>query len=233
MPSDVLIVVPTFNEVENLARLSEALRSTMPAADILVVDDASMDGTGAVADALAASDGRVRVLHRPRKLGLGSAYVEAFGWALARDYRRVVQMDADFSHDPRYLPELMLALDQGADVAVGSRNVRGGRVEGWGIGRHLLSRGGSIYARIVLAAGVHDMTTGFKAYTRGALERLEIASIRSNGYAFQVETTYRALERGLHVVEIPIVFVDRRVGDSKMTFGDVLEAIGGVWRMRF
>jgi dolichol-phosphate mannosyltransferase len=232
MPLGALIVVPTFNEAENLVRLTALVRRWLPAADILIVDDASTDGTGALADALAQTDSQVRVLHRPTKLGIGSAYVAAFLWALERGYQSVVEMDADFSHDPKYLPDFMRALDAGADLAVGSRYVPGGRVDGWGIGRHALSRGGSLYSRLVLGVSVRDMTTGFKAYTRRALERLDISGMRSNGYAFQIETTYRALRRGLRVVEIPIVFVDRRAGSSKMTYKEVLEAVVSTWLMR-
>ena len=222
-----LIVIPTFNEAENLERLVAALGASLPNADVLVVDDASPDGTGKLADALG-----VHVLHRPAKLGLGSAYVAGFAWGLQRGYARFFEMDADFSHDPGSLPAFVAALDAGADVVVGSRSVPGGGVVGWGVGRHMLSKGGSLYSRLVLGVGVRDMTTGFKAYTRAALECIDIASIRSNGYAFQIETTYRALKSGLRVVEVPIVFVDRRVGRSKMTGRDVLEAVLGVPRMR-
>lgn len=227
-----LIVVPTFNEAENLKRLVTALRGALPSGNVLVVDDASPDGTGKLAAELAGSDAQVHALHRPAKLGLGSAYVAGFRWGLERGYDRFFEMDADFSHDPGTLPAFVEALDAGADVVVGSRNVVGGGVVGWGLGRHLLSKGGSLYSRLVLGVGVGDMTTGFKAYTRSALERIDIASIRSNGYAFQIETTYRALKSGLRVVEVPIVFVDRRVGRSKMTGRDVLEAVLGVPRMR-
>lgn len=232
LPSRTLIVIPTFNEADNLRQLVTAVRGVLPSADVLIVDDASPDGTGELADALAASDAAVYVLHRASKLGLGTAYLAGFAWGLERGYQRFFEMDADFSHDPGALAAFMSALDAGADVVVGSRSVQGGGVVGWGLGRHLLSKGGSLYSRLVLGVGVRDMTTGFKAYTRGALERIDIASIRSNGYAFQIETTYRALKKGLQVVEVPIVFVDRRVGRSKMTGRDVLEAVLGVPRLR-
>ena len=199
---------------------------------MLVVDDASSDGTGRIADAIARTDPRVHALHRPAKLGLGTAYVAGFRWGLDRGYDRFFEMDADFSHDPKYLPAFVAALDAGAQVVVGSRNMPGGSVEGWGPLRHLLSKGGSLYSRLLLGVSVRDLTTGFKAYTREALERLDIGSIRSNGYAFQIETTYRAIKCGLHVVEVPIVFVDRRVGRSKMSRKDILEAVWGVWGMR-
>ena len=232
MSRAVLIVIPTLNEAENLQPLVAAVLGTLPAAHILVVDDASSDGTGSIADALSQADARLHVLHRASRLGLGSAYRAGFAWALERGYERVFEMDADFSHDPRYLPAFQRALDEGADVVVGSRNVPGGTVMGWGLGRHLLSRGGSIYSRLLLDVPVRDLTTGFKGYTRAALERLDLGSMRSNGYAFQIETTYRAVRRGLRVVEVPIVFVDRRVGQSKMTRRDVWEAVRGPWFMR-
>jgi dolichol-phosphate mannosyltransferase len=232
MPTDTLLVVPTFNEAENLRQLLTEVRQRLPGADVLVVDDASADGTGKVADGIAQADERVHVLHRPAKLGLGTAYVDGFRWGLERGYERFFEMDADFSHDPKYLPDFVAALDAGADVVVGSRNVPGGSVEGWGPLRHLLSKGGSLYSRLLLGVSVRDLTTGFKAYTRPALERLDIGSIRSNGYAFQIETTYRAIRCGLRVVEVPIVFVDRRVGRSKMSRKDILEAVWGVWGMR-
>jgi dolichol-phosphate mannosyltransferase len=232
VPARPLIIVPTFNEADNLARLLEQVQRTLPDAHVLIVDDASADGTGAIADEASKRDARVHVLHRARKLGLGTAYVAGFRWGLARDYQRFVQMDADFSHDPQYLPRFMAALDAGADVVVGSRNVPGGRVEGWGPLRHLVSKGGSVYSRWVLGASVRDLTTGFKAYTRRALELIGIEQLTSNGYAFQIETTYRALRQGLRVLEIPIVFVDRRAGRSKMSRHEVAEAVVGVWKMR-
>lgn len=227
-----LIIVPTFNEADNLARLLGAVHGALPDAHVLVVDDASADGTGRIADELSRSDERVHVIHRPCKLGLGTAYVTGFRWGLEHGYGRFVQMDADFSHDPRYLPRFMQQLDAGVDVVVGSRNVRDGRVEGWGPLRHLVSKGGSLYSRWVLGVTVRDLTTGFKAYTRRALELIGVEELTSNGYAFQIETTYRALRRGLRVVELPIVFVDRRAGQSKMSRHEVAEAVIGVWKMR-
>jgi dolichol-phosphate mannosyltransferase len=209
-----------------------AVHASTPGVHLLVVDDASPDGTGALADSIAAADDRVHVLHRPGKLGLGTAYVEGFHHALERGYDVVFEMDADFSHDPAYLPSFLDAIAGGADVVVGSRNVRGGGVEGWGLGRHVLSKGGSLYARTILGVGVHDLTTGFKAYTRRAIEVLDPNTIRSNGYSFQIETTYRALRKGLRVVEVPILFVDRRAGRSKMSRRIFAEAIAEVWRLR-
>jgi dolichol-phosphate mannosyltransferase len=227
-----LIIVPTFNEADNLGRLLDAVQRALPDAHLLIVDDASADATGAIADEVSRRDPRVHVLHRPRKLGLGTAYVAGFRWGLSRGYERFVQMDADFSHDPAYLPRFMAELDAGAEVVVGSRNVPGGSVEGWGPLRHLVSKGGSVYSRWVLGVGVRDLTTGFKAYTRRALELVGVEKLTSNGYAFQIETTYRALQQGLRVLEIPIVFVDRRAGQSKMSRHEVAEAVVGVWKMR-
>lgn len=228
----VLVIIPTFNERDNLPILVDAVFAVMDRAHILVVDDASPDGTGAVADEIAARDPRVHVLHRHGKLGLGTAYIEGFKFALQNDFEIIVEMDADMSHDPRYLPALIGAIDEGADVAVGSRNIPQGGVEGWGLGRQLLSKGGSLYSRAILGVDVRDLTTGYKAFTRRALEVIGVDDIRSNGYSFQIETTYRALCWGLHVVEVPIVFVDRRVGRSKMSRRVFLEAVGMVWKLR-
>ena len=232
MSASVLVVVPTFNESANIALLLAAIREVLPAAHVLVVDDASGDGTAGTVRRVADSDAQVHLLERGAKLGLGSAYVAGFAWGLERGFQRFFEMDADFSHDPKYLPGFVEALDAGWDVVVGSRNVRGGSIQGWGVGRHVLSKGGSLYARLILGGPVRDMTTGFKAYTRHALDRIQIESVRSNGYAFQIETTYRALQQGLKVLELPIQFVDRRAGSSKMSRADVLEAVIGVLGMR-
>jgi dolichol-phosphate mannosyltransferase len=226
-----LVVVPTFNEAESIEQLVAAVLGTFEC-DVLVVDDASPDGTGLIADAYSGRDARVHVLHRACKAGIGSAYVAGFKWGLHGEYSRFFEMDADFSHDPHYLPLLLTVLDDGADVVVGSRNIVGGKVEGLGAGRHVLSRGGSLYARCILGVGIRDMTSGYKGYTREALRALRIETIRSNGYAFQIETTYRALKRGLKVVEWPIVFVDRRAGKSKMSRKEVWEGVVRVWEMR-
>jgi len=227
-----LIVTPTYNERDNLPRFIEEVRSAVPDAHILVVDDNSPDGTGAVADAIAAKDDHVRVMHRAGKLGLGTAYTEAFAQGLTQGYERFFEMDADLSHDVRYLPDFGRALDEGADVVIGSRNIPGGGVEGWGIGRHFISKGGSIYSRTILGLGVKDLTSGYKAFTRRALEAIDLPSVRSNGYSFQIEMTYRAILRGMHIAEVPIVFVDRRAGKSKMSRKIFVEAIGMVWKLR-
>lgn len=228
-----LIVIPTYNERSNLEAFVATVQGVAPSAHLLIVDDASPDGTGTLADALAAADVRVHVLHRKGKLGLGTAYIDGFRWGLARNFQRFFQMDADFSHDPAQLPRLVAALDAGADVVVGSRNIPGGSVSGWGLGRLLLSKGGSAYSRAVLGIATRDLTTGYKAFTREALLRLRLESIRSNGYSFQIEMTFRALHAGMRVVEVPITFVDRRVGQSKMNEQIFREAIGAVWRLRY
>jgi dolichol-phosphate mannosyltransferase len=223
--SKILIVTPTFNERDNLEPFLEGVFSAVPHAHVLVVDDASPDGTGALADALAAKDERVKVLHRPKKLGLGSAYLEGFARGLTEAYDLLFEMDTDLSHDPAYLPEMLRAFDEGADVVVGSRYVPGGGVEGWGPGRHALSRGGSIYGRLWLGVGLADLTSGFKGFRRRVLESIDLAAVRSEGYAFQIELTYRALKRGFRVAELPIVFVDRRAGQSKMSRQIFAEAV--------
>lgn len=227
-----LIVTPTYNEKDNLPRFIESVRAILPEADILVVDDNSPDGTGAVADAIAATDAHVRVMHRAGKLGLGTAYVQAFQQGLAEGYERFFEMDADLSHDARYLPDFVQALDEGADVVIGSRNIPGGGVQGWGPGRHIISKGGSIYSRAILALGVKDLTSGYKAFSRRALEAIDIGTVYSNGYSFQIEMTFRAVRKGMRVVEVPIVFVDRAAGASKMSRKIFIEAIGVVWRLR-
>ena len=227
-----LVVTPTYNERDNLERFVSSVRAALPEAHVLVVDDASPDGTGALADSLAASDPHVRVLHRKGKLGLGTAYVEAFQRGLAEGFDRFFEMDADLSHDPKYLASFVLELDRGADVVIGSRNIRGGGVEGWGLGRHFLSKGGSFYSRTVLGLGVRDLTSGYKAFSRRALEAVDLPAVRSNGYSFQIELTYRAILKGMTVAEVPIVFVDRKVGQSKMSRTVFLEAVAMVWKLR-
>jgi dolichol-phosphate mannosyltransferase len=228
-----LIVTPTYNERANLERFVSEVRKLAPSADMLIVDDASPDGTGDIADDIARRDAKVKVLHRAGKLGLGTAYIDAFRKGLALGYDLFFEMDADLSHDPKYLPDFFRALAGGADVVVGSRNIPGGAVEGWGPGRQILSKGGSLYSRVILGVGVRDLTTGYKAFTRGALLAIDLATVRSNGYSFQIEMTFRALKRGLHVVEVPIVFVDRTLGQSKMNGKIFREAIGIVWKLRY
>jgi dolichol-phosphate mannosyltransferase len=227
-----LIVTPTYNERENLPRFLERVRSAAPSAHILVVDDNSPDGTGALADEFAAKDKNVRVMHRAGKLGLGTAYIQAFQRGMGEGFERFFEMDADLSHDSKYLPDFVRALDEGADIVIGSRNIRGGGVEGWGLGRHFISKGGSIYSRTILGLGVRDLTSGYKAFSRRALEAIELSTIHSNGYSFQIEMTYRAILKGMRVKEVPITFVDRTAGKSKMSRKIFLEAIGVVWALR-
>jgi dolichol-phosphate mannosyltransferase len=230
--ADVWLVLPTYNEAENLEPLVLAARLKLPSGSrILVVDDGSPDGTGEIADRLAAEGDDVDVLHRPNKQGLGPAYVAGFRHALAGGARLVVQMDADFSHDPADIPALLAAAAE-ADLVLGSRYVDGGSVADWGPLRRTISRGGSAYARGVLGVEIRDLTGGFKAIRREVLEAIDLGSISSLGYAFQVEITYRAVRAGFRVVEVPITFRERRVGESKMTGGIVVEAALGVPRMR-
>ncbi|MFO0626778.1 MAG: polyprenol monophosphomannose synthase [Polyangiales bacterium] len=228
----MLVITPTYNERENLETFVGLLHAVVPDVDVLVVDDNSPDGTGDIADALAAKDARIHVMHRAGKQGLGTAYLQGFRWALARDYEVVFEMDTDLSHDPKYVPDFLRAVDAGGDVIIGSRNIPGGGVEGWGVGRHVLSKGGSLYSRTILGVSVRDLTSGFKAFTRRALEAINLDAVQSNGYSFQIELTYRALRRGMRVTEVPITFVDRRAGKSKMSRKIFAEAIGMVWKLR-
>jgi dolichol-phosphate mannosyltransferase len=232
-PGPVWVILPTYNERQNLEPLVEAVRSALADADhrILIVDDNSPDGTGEIADRLAAVDEHVQVLHRPAKGGLGRAYLAGFEHALAEGAALVIEMDADFSHDPVYLPEMIEAA-RTADLVLGSRYVPGGGVHNWGSVRRFVSRGGCLYARTVLDVDVSDLTGGFKCFRREVLEALDLESVQSEGYAFQVELTYRALEAGFRVKEIPIVFSERRRGESKMSRRIMLEAITMIPRLR-
>ncbi|HEY6003715.1 MAG TPA: polyprenol monophosphomannose synthase, partial [Anaeromyxobacter sp.] len=226
-----VICLPTYEERENLGPILAAIHDVVPDVDVLVIDDGSPDGTGELADEIAARDPRVKVLHRARKEGLGRAYLAGFAWALERGYELVLEMDADFSHHPRYLPAL-LAKAREVDLVLGSRYVPGGGTVNWGLGRKVISRGGSLYARTILGVGVRDLTGGFKCFRREVLQAIDLATVECSGYAFQIELTYRALRRGFTVAEIPIVFADRRVGKSKMSRRIVLEAIRKVWSIR-
>jgi dolichol-phosphate mannosyltransferase len=230
-----LVILPTYNERENLERMVAAVLDQASDFDVLVIDDNSPDGTGQIADQLAAAEPRrVHVLHREGKLGLGTAYIQGFLWALARDYRFVFEMDADFSHDPADLVRLrQTVLSDGAHVAVGSRWVPGGGTQNWSFLRTFISRGGSLYARAVLGVPVNDLTSGFKCFSRGVLESLDLGSVGSNGYAFQVEMNYRCHLQGFRIAEVPIMFVDRRVGKSKMGGHIVVEAMLVVLRLRW
>ncbi|HXS46384.1 MAG TPA: polyprenol monophosphomannose synthase [Solirubrobacterales bacterium] len=231
--SPAWLVLPTYNEAGNIEPFLEAVREKLPAsARVLIVDDNSPDGTGELADGLAARLDGVSVLHRERKEGLGPAYIAGFQRALAEGAGLVLEMDSDFSHDPAYLPRLLEAGER-ADVVIGSRYVSGGGVGDWSAARRAISRGGSVYARFVLGVDVRDLTGGFKCFRREVLEAIDLGSIQSRGYAFQVETTYRAIRHGFEVVEVPIVFRDRRTGSSKMDRKIVAEAIWRVPLLRF
>jgi dolichol-phosphate mannosyltransferase len=228
-----LIILPTYNEIENLRPLVEEILEC-GLYDILVVDDSSPDGTGQLADELSDQHkGRVYALHRKRKEGLGRAYVEGFKWGLKRGYDVLFEMDADFSHSPSHLSQFMRELERGADLVLGSRNIRGGGTRNWSFLRKFISRGGSLYARAILFSPYHDLTSGFKAFRREVLENVDVEGIRSNGYSFQIEVTHRAHQMGFKVVETPIIFNDRKLGTSKMNGRIVAEAMLMVWKLRF
>jgi dolichol-phosphate mannosyltransferase len=224
----VLVCVPTYDEALNVERTVSGILGAVPDADVLVVDDDSPDGTGDLADGLAAADPRVHVLHRRRKEGLGAAYLEAFGWALDRGYDVIVEMDADGSHRAQDLPLLLAAVDRGADLVIGSRWVDGGAVENWPKHRALLSRGGNAYARLALGVPVRDATGGFRAFRASTLKGLDLDGVASQGYCFQVDLAWRAVQRGFVVEEVPITFVERELGASKMNRSIVREAL---WRV--
>jgi dolichol-phosphate mannosyltransferase len=227
------LILPTYNEAENIGPFVAAVLENLPAsARVLIVDDSSPDGTGEIAERMAAEHEAVGVLHRPLREGLGPAYIAGFREALAGGAELILEMDSDFSHEPAYLPSLLEAIE-GADLAIGSRYVPGGGVGDWGAVRRAISRGGSTYSRLVLGVEVKDMTGGFKCFRREVLEAIDLDAIRSKGYAFQVELTYRVVQKGFQVVEVPIVFRDRRVGSSKMSRAIVAEAIWRVPMLRF
>ena len=230
-----LVCLPTYNERENLEPMVRALGEQIDTTRdrVLVLDDNSPDGTGQIADDLAAELGWVDVLHRPCKAGLGPAYIAGFKHALAAGAELVLEIDCDFSHDPADVPRLIATCESGADVALGSRWVEGGGTVNWGTGRTIVSRGGSLYARLILGVGVRDLTGGFKCFRRAVLEQVDLDAIAAKGYGFQIETTYRALRAGFTVTEIPITFVDRRVGESKMDGSIVVEAMLQVPALRY
>jgi dolichol-phosphate mannosyltransferase len=228
----VLMVVPTYNEADNVAWIVGRILAALPAADVLVVDDGSPDGTGALADDLAAGDPRVSVLHRAAKEGLGKAYLAGFRWALQRDYDVIGEIDADGSHQPEQLPELLAALEH-ADLVIGSRWVRGGSVTNWALGRELLSRGGNLYTRLLLGMPVHDATAGYRLFRRTTLEKVDLDGVSSMGYVFQADLAFRTIRAGLQVVEVPIEFVERERGDSKMTRSVATESLRRITRWGF
>jgi dolichol-phosphate mannosyltransferase len=233
MPGPAWIVLPTYCEADNVERMVHALRAAAPAACVLVVDDASPDGTGLLADRLAAADPQIAVLHRAAKRGIGPAYVAGFDHVLARGAGALVELDCDFSHDPAIVPRLLETLAAGADLALGSRYVAGGRVENWAPWRRAVSRAACAYARVVLRVPVRDLTGGCKAFRADALEAIDFRTARARGYAFQVELTYRVLRAGLRVVELPITFRERREGESKMSGAVAFEAAWRIPALRF
>lgn len=230
-----LVMLPTYNERENLEAIVGAIRSAQPDFAVLVIDDASPDGTGEIADGLAAADDHVRVLHRKGKEGLGKAYLHAMRWALdaPEQYTHMLQMDADFSHDPKYLGAMLQACLDGADLSIGSRWTAGGGTKHWPLSRQMISRGGSLYSRTILGMQVRDLTAGFICYRRETLERLPLDEVEMGGYGFQIEMKYRCHKQGMRLVEVPIVFAERERGTSKMSSGIVVEALGNVWKLRF
>jgi len=221
-----LVVIPTYNESENIERMLARIRECLPEAGILVVDDGSPDGTGDLVKAVAAEDPDVHLLARAAKSGLGSAYRAGFAWGLERGYDAFVEIDADFSHDPAALPTLVAPIGEGVDVVIGSRYVKGGSIPNWAWYRHLLSRGGNLYASAMLGLHVADSTAGYRVYSARILERLGLERIRAEGYGFQIEMTYRAKQHGAVIREVPISFVDREMGQSKMSSVIVVEALG-------
>jgi dolichol-phosphate mannosyltransferase len=228
-----LVIVPTYNERENVRRLIETVLEQDPRIDMLIVDDGSPDGTGAIIQEIQSTNDRVHLLSRPKKMGLGTAYIAGFRWALARDYEYILEMDADFSHDPAHLPHFLSAVEN-ADLVLGSRYQQGRvTVVNWPIGRLILSYCANIYARAVTGLPVWDATGGFKCFRRSVLQAIDLDRVRSNGYAFQIEMSFRAWKRNFRIAEIPIVFVDRTEGTSKMSNTIVREAVWMVWRLRW
>ena len=233
-PSDsTLVIIPTYNELENIETIVERVRAATPEVDILIVDDNSPDGTGAKADELAAKDGHINVVHREEKTGLLGAYTEGFSWALRREYRVICQMDADGSHAPEQLLDLLAAIDDGADLVIGSRYVEGGDAENWPRNRYLLSKAGNLFISVALGGGIADMTAGYRAFRREVLEALDFDSLSKKGYIFQVEIADRALEEGFDVREVPITFVDRTLGESKLDASFAKDSLAEVSKWGF
>jgi dolichol-phosphate mannosyltransferase len=233
VPDRALVIVPTYNERENILKLIDAVLAQSPILDVLVVDDGSPDGTGAIVDERAAVDSRVHIIHREKKLGLGTAYLAGFKWALSRQYEFIFEMDADFSHDPQHLPQFLSSIEN-ADLVIGSRyRDRRVTVVNWPIGRLLLSYFANVYARFVTGLPIFDTTAGYKCFRRKVLESVDLNDVKSNGYAFQIEMHFRVWRQNFRIVEIPIVFVDRTEGTSKMSKKIVREAVWMVWRLRW
>ena len=223
----MLVLVPTYNERENLPMIVGRIRAALPDADVLVLDDNSPDGTGELADGLAADDSQIRVLHRQGKEGLGAAYLAGFAWGMEHGYHSMVEIDADGSHQPEDLPRLIAALEH-ADLVIGSRWIKGGAIENWPAIRKVISIGGNVYTKAMLGMSVNDATAGFRAYRASALAQLNLAGVQSQGYCFQIDLTRRAVRAGLRVVEVPITFIERTVGESKMDKSIVREALSNV-----
>lgn len=233
MPEKALVIIPTYNERENVPRIVPAVLALDPSLEVLIVDDGSPDGTGAIADGMAAADPRIHVLHRSGKLGLGTAYIAGFKWALERDYAFILEMDADFSHPIERIPDFLRAMEN-ADLVIGSRYVNGLiNVVNWPMSRLILSYSANIYARTITRLPIFDATAGFKCFRRKVLESIDLDDVRSNGYAFQIEMHYRAWRKGFRIIEIPIVFVDRAQGASKMSKKIVREGVWMCWRLRW
>jgi len=232
MEERALVIIPTYNEKENIRSIVELALSQAPTVDVLVVDDSSPDGTAKIMTEMADDNPRIHLMSRPGKRGLGTAYIAGFKWGLARNYAYLIEMDADFSHDPREIPNMLKAIQQ-ADLVLGSRYTNGVRVVNWPLSRLVLSKGASYYVRIVTGLPVADPTGGFKCFRRRVLETIELDQVRSNGYAFQIEMTYKAWMHGFRVREIPITFVDRYAGQSKMSGHIVREALWVVWALAF
>ncbi len=226
----VLVVLPTYNESSNIARILEAVRRSLPEANILVVDDSSPDGTASIARQSGAELGSIEVIERPMKGGLGPAYRAGFRWGLENDYQAFIEMDSDFSHDPAALPSLVAPLDEGVDLVIGSRYVPGGEIPDWKLSRRLLSRFGNRYAAFMLGLGVKDSTAGFRVYTADLLKRIDLDAVGASGYGFQIEMTYRSKRAGATIREVPIRFIDRVLGESKMSSSVVTEAMALVTR---
>ncbi|QNV36897.1 polyprenol monophosphomannose synthase [Rothia terrae] len=226
----VLTVIPTYNEKDNLPVVVSRLRAAVPDSDILVVDDSSPDGTGELADSMAAEDSAIHVLHRKVKDGLGGAYLAGFDWGLTNNYEVLVEMDADCSHQPEQLPLLIEAIENGAELAIGSRYVPGGKTKNWPAHRQILSRGANLYTRLILGTKIKDITAGYRAYRREALQKLNLDGIDSKGYVFQVDLAWRSEQAGLKITEVPITFVEREIGDSKMDGNIILDSMTKVTR---
>ncbi len=229
----IVVVIPTYNECMNIGKLLPLVLAQDERFEVLVVDDNSPDGTGQIVAQMATAESRIHILHRANKEGLGPAYIAGFKWALVHDADLIFQMDADLSHSPSDLPAFLQAIDSGSDMVIGSRYVDGGKVENWSWWRLLISRGGSLYARTILGSHVMDMTSGFKCYRRAVLEGVDLELIRTKGYAFQIDTVYQSSQAGFRIEEIPIVFTDRQVGNSKMSTEIFWEAVRAVPMLRF